>query len=164
MYYNWIFPVLGIMAGFAFLLGLGFWILQIVAYWNLFQKAGQPGWKSLIPLYSDYTLFGIAWDKRYFWIEFLIGIGVSVMSGLLPEAREGLRIFYGAFPVFQLSLNLFRLFVFLGGAVCLIGIKVAFAVKLSRAFGHGNGFAAGIFFLPTVFCLILGLGSSRYQQ
>lgn len=32
-------------------------VIMIVALWRLFVKAGEPGWKSLIPLYNLYTLF-----------------------------------------------------------------------------------------------------------
>ena len=35
--------------------------------------------------------------------------------------------------------------------------------NLSLAYGHGVGFAIGLFFLSPIFMLILGLGSSQYQ-
>ena len=35
-------------------------ILQIIANWVLFKKAGHAGWKSLIPFYSLYTKIKIA--------------------------------------------------------------------------------------------------------
>ena len=35
-------------------------ILQIVAYWKIFEKAGEPGWKALIPIYNVYLLFKLA--------------------------------------------------------------------------------------------------------
>jgi hypothetical protein len=48
----------GAMIGFW--VGLLFWILMIVAVWRIFVKAGEAGWKSIIPFYSSYILFKIA--------------------------------------------------------------------------------------------------------
>ena len=30
-------------------------ILQIVAWWRIFSKAGEAGWKSIIPIYYVYS-------------------------------------------------------------------------------------------------------------
>lgn len=35
---------------------------------------------------------------------------------------------------------------------------------VSRAYGHGVGFAVGLFFLPFIFLLILGFDSSPHRQ
>lgn len=35
-------------------------VVAIIAMWKLFTKAGQAGWKSLIPIYSNVILFKIA--------------------------------------------------------------------------------------------------------
>ncbi|MBQ8996512.1 signal peptidase I [Candidatus Saccharibacteria bacterium] len=34
-------------------------VLVIIAEWKIFTKAGKHGWKSLIPIYSDYTMLQI---------------------------------------------------------------------------------------------------------
>ena len=45
-------------------------VLTIIAMWKIFTKAGKPGWGSLIPCYSTYCLFDIAWGNG--WL-FLLG-------------------------------------------------------------------------------------------
>ena len=30
-------------------------VVSIVSFWRIFEKAGDKGWKSLIPLYNTYT-------------------------------------------------------------------------------------------------------------
>ena len=40
--------------------GLVIAVLMIVALWKIFQKAGEPGWASIIPFYNAFTLFRIA--------------------------------------------------------------------------------------------------------
>ena len=35
-------------------------LLQIIAQWKVFEKAGQPGWACIIPIYNIYILTKIA--------------------------------------------------------------------------------------------------------
>lgn len=47
-------------------------ILSIVGMWMVFSKAGEAGWKAIIPFLNLYTLFKIAWGKgwMFLWILF----------------------------------------------------------------------------------------------
>ncbi len=38
--------------GTIFILVIGWYILQVVAYWKIFEKAGEPGWKAIVPFYN----------------------------------------------------------------------------------------------------------------
>lgn len=98
---------------------LSIYVLLVIAWWKIFQKAGEAGWKSLIPLYNTYILFKISWGNG--WL-FLLGF----------------------IPVVSLVMT------------------IIMDVKLSRAFGHGTGFAIGLFLIPNIFTLILGFDSSTY--
>lgn len=58
--------VAGVFAGFA-AFGVILWIIcmaiavvQIVAMWKLFKKAGKPGWASIIPIYNYVVLIQVA--------------------------------------------------------------------------------------------------------
>ena len=42
-------------------------VLYIVGMWRIFEKAGESGWKCLIPIYNQYTLFKMFWKTSYFW-------------------------------------------------------------------------------------------------
>lgn len=60
-------------------------ILGIIAYWKVFVKAGQPGWKSLIPIYNIYILYKIAWGSgwKFLWMLVpLVNIVVAVIMSL----------------------------------------------------------------------------------
>lgn len=55
--------LLGAFAGVAvvmFIIGLIVGVITIIANWKIFTKAGEKGWKSLIPIYNTITLFKIA--------------------------------------------------------------------------------------------------------
>lgn len=60
-------------------------VLSVVAGWKIFEKAGEKGWKVLIPFYNLYTLFRIAgrsgWWMLGFFVPFL-NIVVGIMLAL----------------------------------------------------------------------------------
>ena len=49
-------------------------ILIIVATWMIFKKAGESGWKAIIPFYNTYTLFKIACGNGWKFLLLLIPI------------------------------------------------------------------------------------------
>lgn len=58
-------------------------VLLIVAMWKIFTKAGEAGWKSLIPFYSSYILFKIAFGNGWWFLLSLIPYAGAVMSIVL---------------------------------------------------------------------------------
>ena len=132
----------GIYLVFAFI----WWLLQIIANWNIFTKAGEAGWKSIIPVYSDYISYKIAWQPSYFWLVFVLGIITSVANGRADPNGTNTTIL--------LIVSLIR--------IILAIISILYCIKLSRAFGHGIGFAIGLIFLQPIFMLILGFGNDPY--
>ncbi|KOS07082.1 hypothetical protein AM493_14345 [Flavobacterium akiainvivens] len=42
-----------------------------VAFWKLFAKAGQPGWKALIPIYSAYIMLKMV-NKPWWWLLLML--------------------------------------------------------------------------------------------
>lgn len=59
----------GAAAGmFMFLLiGLALFLVQVVGMWKTFEKAGQKGWLSIIPILNSYVLIKIA-GRESWWI------------------------------------------------------------------------------------------------
>ncbi len=55
--------------------GLIFYILQVIAMWQIFEKAGESGWKSLIPIYNLYILLKIV---RFNWL-LLLGLLIFII-------------------------------------------------------------------------------------
>jgi len=47
------------------------WILMIAAMWKIFTKAGEAGWKSIIPIYNTYVLLKII-GRPAWWLVFLL--------------------------------------------------------------------------------------------
>jgi len=47
-------------------------VFMIIAYWIVFEKAGQPGWAILIPIYNIIIMLAVA--KKPWWWLFLFFI------------------------------------------------------------------------------------------
>ena len=56
--------------------------LTILANWLMFMKAGEAGWKSIIPVYNTYTAYKIAWTPNMFWIYFIFTVLESIFSSI----------------------------------------------------------------------------------
>lgn len=133
-----------LLGGIYLILALVWWILQIIANWNIFTKAGETGWKSLIPIYGDYVSYKIAWQTSYFWLNFILGILLSYVSNA------------------NLNESMFLSLIVILLKIALTVINIMYCVKLARAFGRGIGFAIGLILLQPIFLLILGFGSDQY--
>lgn len=47
-------------------------ILTIIAEWKMFEKAGEAGWKAIIPIYNSYILTKIAAGNGWMFLLLLI--------------------------------------------------------------------------------------------
>lgn len=124
-------------------------VLEIVAWWKIFSKAGEKGWKSIIPFYNGYIQYKIVWDTKFFWIALLLPIVMTLLN-VICGAVGGLLVWVSSL-------------VTVVGSVALAVISIMLLYRLSQAFGHGVGFTLGLLFLQPIFILILGLGGDQYQ-
>jgi hypothetical protein len=51
---------------------LGFIVFLIAAMWKVFEKAGQPGWAAIIPIYNLYILTKIVGKPGWWLLMFII--------------------------------------------------------------------------------------------
>lgn len=121
-------------------------ILLVIARWMVFAKAGEPGWKSVIPIYNTYTSYKIAWTSDMFWLSLIF----SVLSSLF-QAMGG---------------DGFSIMAMLGGICSIATAVIAFmyCLNLAKSFGKGLLFGIGLWLFEPVFMMILGLGSASYQR
>lgn len=53
---------------------LGIALLMIAAMWKIFEKAGEPGWAAIIPIYNFVILLKIAGKPVWWLVLFIIPI------------------------------------------------------------------------------------------
>jgi len=56
-------------------------ILQIIATWRIYEKAGQPGWACLIPIYNFYVLLKIV-GKPGWWLIWMFVPLANIVVGI----------------------------------------------------------------------------------
>ena len=76
-----------------FLMAVCLMILTVIGYWGVFCKAGEKGWKVLIPFYNEYLLFKIAWKPSVCLIKWLClclyeVVSVTLKAGVLLEMLQ----------------------------------------------------------------------------
>jgi hypothetical protein len=65
------------------LIGLAVLIVQIAGMWKVFDKAGQPGWAAIIPIYNVYVMLQIVGRPAWWLILFLVPVVNLVVSILV---------------------------------------------------------------------------------
>ena len=113
-------------------------VVTIIGMWKVFTKAGEEGWKSIIPVYNIITLCKIIGVSPW-WI--LIIFGASILSLI---------------PILGILIGLAEMV-----AAVYFGILVA--KSTANAFGKDTGFAVGLYFLGPIFYCILGFGKAKYE-
>lgn len=122
------------------------YLLLVFGLYRTFEKAGEKGWKAIIPFYNLYICFQIGNRSTYF----LFWLGATVLAVFFTWLSAFTLLFWTALFAWILSLL----------AACLLA---SMWYGVSVQFGHGLGFALGLIFLNPIFIMILGFGSSRYQ-
>ncbi len=112
----------GASSFFGLLIGL----LMIIALWKIFTKAGEEGWKSIIPIYNTIVLLKIA-GRPWWWILLLLIpfvnfiVLIVVMNDLSKAFGHGLGFTLGLIflsPIFYLILGF-------GGSRYVLGTPAA---------------------------------------
>lgn len=85
-------------------------IISIVAMWKIFTKAGEAGWKSIIPIYNTVILFKIAGISPWWVLGYLAAaipfVGVFVALGITIYAMINLAKAFGKSGAFAAGLVL----------------------------------------------------------
>jgi hypothetical protein len=151
-------------------------VLLIVAWWKLFEKAGEHGWAAIIPFYNTYVLYKISGKTKLFWaylpvyiitviaaivfyVEMFVLLGVSLYSINYYGSHSSL----GSTVAVSGVVFVISLLFFVVGTVALFVLKILQSIGLVKNFGLSGGYAAGIIFLPHIFYCMLAFSSKiRY--
>lgn len=72
------------------ILYLAFIVGTIVAMWKMFEKAGKPGWASIVPIYNIITLLEIVGRPLWFIVLFFLPIAnfIALILIMLDLAKS----------------------------------------------------------------------------
>ena len=155
--------VIGAILGTLIVVTLIFYIITVIADWKIFEKAGEKGWKALIPIYNTYIMFKIVDMKNWFWAL----LGVSIIGSIILSLN-GYEMY--AFTPEQIEArnaameNPLVLITGLTTSIVAIWAGILYAVRTAKVFGKNNWFAVGLIFLTPIFWLILAFGKAKYNK
>lgn len=72
-------PLAVLLGVTVFLFGIAC-VVQLAAYWKVFRKIGQPGWKSLIPVYESWIRFRHSGRPGWWALPALVPVVGLVLS------------------------------------------------------------------------------------
>ncbi len=72
----------GIGAAIFLLVYLGVIIIAIAGFWRTLEKAGQPGWACIVPIYNLIVLLRIA-DKPVWWLILMFIPFVNIIVSII---------------------------------------------------------------------------------
>jgi hypothetical protein len=116
-------------------------VIVIIAKWKILTKAGEEGWKAIIPVYGDMVLCKCVGVWEYYPIVLLV---ISIFSGLFGDSS------------------------YLSGTISLLSTAVSIYygvilnISLAQSFGKDSGFGIGLMLLSIVFYPMLGFGRSQF--
>ncbi len=138
--------LVGFGLGGAFAFAIVWYILVIIGDWKILEKAGKPGWFSLIPFVNLYQEYDLCWNGSMGVVYMLALWGSNFLSnGSDTESAGFTAIIAGVL-----------------GLIALI-LRIIQSHKLSKAFGHGIGFTLFLIVFERIGRVILGFGSSEYE-
>lgn len=140
---NQVITIFGVSLSLLLIAAIAWFILEVIADWKIFTKAGEPGWKSIIPIYNTFIEYDICWSGIY-GLVFLVA---SAVTGFLQTGSDA--------PQWQLILGLIL-------SVAALIMHLIQSIKLSKAFGKGVFFGLVLFILGPIGRIILGFGSAEY--
>lgn len=156
-------------------------VITLAGIWKTFVKAGESGWKALIPIYNNYMMLRIGGHSGWWVLAFLLPLipwlisiltmtanaqtntGVSATTGLSagqlnipPDQIFGVGGVVAAILITMIMLLVMAFF----QLVLLVSMVMTY--DLARSFGKGMAFTWGLLVLPFIFWPILGFGKAEY--
>lgn len=147
-------------------------VLPIIGMWLVFEKAGERGWKAIVPFYNMYILFKIGERKKY-WPLYLIGGLVCFVSVLLIIAYVwwvllAIILAFGAVDAGWTEIQTLLPVVGIAGLIAVAGYVVMLIAiihgysGICKKMGQDAGMVVGLLFLGPIFWMLLGAGK-QYQ-
>ena len=156
---------LGVMLYVLSIVGIIVGIVRIIAWWRIYSKAGEGGWKVLIPIYNAYVGYKICWAGIAFWIYVLL----NVLSTMFFYFAYPLDQFFAAADSLEELIAMIQnpantVFAIIAAVFSFVALvwHLVQTYKMAKVFGHGFGYFLGLLFFPTIFACVLGFGSSEY--
>ncbi|MBO5348261.1 MAG: hypothetical protein J6A89_00325 [Clostridia bacterium] len=133
-------------------------VASYVGMWKCFEKAGEKGWKALIPFYNWYIMYKISGMNPMWFIVNIVAWFVSKGQDLLAEYIENTTI-----PDYSIVTAFFIIsLVAMAAAIFELVLTIICCINFCKSFGKGGGYIAGMILVAPIFYMIIGCGDAKY--
>ncbi|MBE5820614.1 MAG: hypothetical protein E7310_07405 [Clostridiales bacterium] len=122
-------------------------VFQYICFWKIFVKAGQEGWKCLIPVYNLIVLFKFIGLSPFLLLIYLLPF-LLILGGFII----GFLIAIGVEIAYIMFFFIIIYFIVLLGVYAL---NIVYMIYLGKAFNKSTAFIVGLVLVPVVFQAIL---------
>lgn len=122
---------------------LVFAAIAVISWWRIFSKAGEAGWKAIIPFYNMYTAYKLFWKKAIFFIMLALGVVGAIGYFIMIFGVAAMYMFGGGSG--NMAAFAIGLILLLGCSVAALVLQIIFYNRISKAFGHGAGFTVDLY-------------------
>lgn len=144
------------------LISLAVTVLTIVSLYKVFEKAGEKGWKSIIPIFNIFTMFKIAKNDGFMkQVRAICAMSVTLTLGVMGivgsiAASKGMMMVCGVIAILLA----------VACAIYLFVVTFRMYADFAEAFGHSRtwGILLIIPYLSTVAMCILAFGNDTYSS
>jgi hypothetical protein len=95
-------PIAGLFSGGFLMFLLVVVVIAVLGWWKMFEKAGEPGWAAIVPIYNCYILLKIAGRPGWWLILYFIPVANIVVA--IVVAIDVAKVF-GQSAIFGFFLN-----------------------------------------------------------
>lgn len=139
------------------LLSIAIIVISYIGMWKCFEKAGEKGWKAIIPFYNYAILYKISGMSPY-WAILNFATWICELVSNLYENYGEIAMSYGSY----LSVGLIIYLVAFGLSIFELVISILMIINFCHSFNKGGGYIAGMFFVSPIFYMIIGFGDAKY--
>ncbi len=140
-----------VIYGVILLASLAMSVLQIIATWKLYEKAGEPGWSSIVPVYNFMQQikiatgsFKLAWIYLGMMIAYILCVFLYYVMSIVNEAYVAL--------ILELGIILVCTVILFGAAA--IGMYTYY--MFAKSYGKSQAFCILSIFFPQIMVIIMG--------
>ena len=122
------------------------YLLLVVAEWKLFTKAGEKGWKALIPFYNIFVSHHIIGMSHIWFIMDIVFWVLEIVLGVVKGTPLWIEDTFFSIAIIMTIIS-----------------EILHIMKLCYCYTKSELFGIGLFVLPPVFSLILAFDGSEYH-
>ena len=126
--------------------GVAIYALFVAAEWRILTKAGEKGWKSLIPVYNVYVSHHIVGMSHIWFVLEICTWVVEFVFEAVKVIPDWAVIAFG-----------------IPTAIITLLSELIHIIKMCNCFGKGILFKIGMILVPNLFTLIIAFGKSEYR-